>query len=103
MMIMIIISIGNVAGDGTNFRDIILHHGALPAVVANIMNPQNLSLLRNCTWTLSNFCRGKPQPKLSSILPALPALQNLLISNVDQEAMIDGTFILILSLSILSK
>jgi importin subunit alpha-6/7 len=86
--------LGNVAGDRAEYRDLILNQGALMNVVANIMNPANVSLLRNCTWTLSNLCRGKPQPRLATIHGAFPALQYLLLNHIDQEAMIDATWAL---------
>jgi Armadillo/beta-catenin-like repeat len=91
--------LGNVAGDCADYRNLILNYGAISAVVANVMNPANVSLLRNCTWTLSNFCRGKPQPNLTSISLALPALQHVLLSNVDAEAMADGKYYYVILLS----
>ena len=39
---------------------------------------QLINLLRNVTWTLSNFCRGKPQPQMKYIRPAIQALTNML-------------------------
>jgi hypothetical protein len=49
--------LGNVAGDGSDLRDIVLRLGALEPLVANVSQPATISLLRNCTWSLSNFCR----------------------------------------------
>ncbi len=66
-----------------------LSAGALGPLLLNIAEPANLSLLRNCTWTLSNFCRGKPQPSLSTILPAIQALSMLLKTTSDVETMAD--------------
>lgn len=66
--------LGNVAGDGPELRDLVLTAGALGPLISNIAEPASLSLLRNCTWSLSNFCRGKPQADLSVILPAIHAL-----------------------------
>jgi len=49
-----------------------------------------MSMLRNATWTLSNFCRGKnPQPDWATIAPALPVLAKLLYS-LDDEVLIDA-------------
>lgn len=88
--------LGNIAGDGPHFRDIVLSLNALPVLVANITQAANISLLRNCTWALSNFCRGKPQPSLEVLLPALPVLANIVIQNVDQDTMI-GKLIVVIS------
>src|SRR5579859_8058453 len=47
-------------------------------------------MVRNGTWTLSNFCRGKnPPPDWRQIQPALPILAKLLYS-VDEEILIDA-------------
>lgn len=86
--------LGNIAGEGSDLRDLLLSHNALPALLANIAQPASLSLLRNCTWSLSNFCRGKPQPKLNVIAPALPALCQLIHQKVDQDVVVDAAWAL---------
>ena len=49
-----------------------------------------VSMLRNATWTLSNFCRGKnPQPDWTLISPCLPVLSKLLYAN-DEEVLTDA-------------
>jgi importin subunit alpha-1 len=40
-------------------------------------------VLRNATWTLSNFCRGKPQSPFDLIRPALNTLAQLIYSTDD--------------------
>ena len=47
-------------------------------------------MVRNGTWTLSNFCRGKnPPPNWLQIQPALPVLAKLAYS-LDEEVLIDA-------------
>jgi len=47
-------------------------------------------MVRNGTWTLSNFCRGKsPPPDWNEIRPALPMLAKLVYS-LDEEILIDA-------------
>ncbi|CAI9268354.1 unnamed protein product [Lactuca saligna] len=80
---------GNVAGDSPKCRDLVLAQGALIPLLSQLNEHAKLSMLRNATWTLSNFCRGKPQPSFSQTKPALPALQQLIHSN-DEEVLTDA-------------
>ncbi|KAK2437704.1 importin subunit alpha-2 [Trifolium repens] len=49
-------------------------------------------MLRNASWTLSNFCRGKPQPTFELVKPMLPVFQ-LLIWSIEPEAVIEAGLI----------
>ncbi|KAL0635497.1 Importin subunit alpha-1 [Maublancomyces gigas] len=83
-------ALGNIAGDSPQCRDYVLSAGALPPLLNLLGDSRKLSMLRNATWTLSNFCRGKtPQPDWQTILPALPVLAKLVYS-LDDEVLIDA-------------
>lgn len=86
-------ALGNIAGDSPKCRDFVLEHGALLPLMAQLNENAKLSMLRNATWTLSNFCRGKPQPMFEQVKPALPVLRNLIHSN-DEEVLTDACWAL---------
>lgn len=77
-------ALGNIAGDSPVCRDLVLQQGAMGPLLQQLTDRSKLSMLRNATWTLSNFCRGKPQPSFEHVRPALPTLAQL-IHSVDEE------------------
>ncbi|GFZ07241.1 importin alpha isoform 4 [Actinidia rufa] len=86
-------ALGNVAGDSPSCRDLVLGHGALLPLLAQLNEHSKLSMLRNATWTLSNFCRGKPPTPFEQVKPALPVLRQLIHLN-DEEVLTDACWAL---------
>ncbi|KAK9920008.1 hypothetical protein M0R45_028575 [Rubus argutus] len=86
-------ALGNVAGDSPSCRDLVLAQGALGPLIAQLSEKSKLSMLRNATWTLSNFCRGKPPTPFEQVKPALPVLQQLIYLN-DEEVLTDACWAL---------
>ncbi|KDP23371.1 hypothetical protein JCGZ_23204 [Jatropha curcas] len=86
-------ALGNVAGDSPSCRDLVLGYGALIPLLAQLNEKSKLSMLRNATWTLSNFCRGKPPTPFDQVKPALPILRQLIHLN-DEEVLTDACWAL---------
>jgi len=86
-------ALGNVAGDSPTCRDLVLGHGALVPLLSQLNEHSKLSMLRNATWTLSNFCRGKPPTPFDQVKAALPILQKLIYLN-DEEVLTDACWAL---------
>jgi len=86
-------ALGNIAGDSPECRDLVLNHGALIPLLQLLNEPPKVSILRNATWTLSNLCRGKPQPDFETVRDALPTLALLVYSN-DEEVLTDACWAL---------
>jgi len=86
-------ALGNIAGDSTNCRDFVLAHGGMRALLNCLGGLPRTSMLRNATWTLSNLCRGKPQPRWELVNPSLTKLASL-IQAMDEEVLTDACWAL---------
>ena len=84
-------ALGNIASNSPTSRDLVLREGAMQPLLqelreGNLDATWKLSMLRNATWTLSNFCRGKPQPEFGTVRAALPTLAQL-INSLDEKVL----------------
>ncbi|KAF8077049.1 hypothetical protein N665_1066s0011 [Sinapis alba] len=86
-------ALGNVAGDSPKCRDLVLSFGAMLPLLSQFNEHTKLSMLRNATWTLSNFCRWKPQPSFEQTSPALPVLKTV-VQSTDDEVLTDACWTL---------
>lgn len=87
-------ALGNISGDSPQYRDLVLNAGAMMPLLAVLRNSSSkISILRNATWTLSNFCRGKPKPESYLVVPALTLLPHLIHSS-DEEVIADACWTL---------
>eukprot|EP00798_Chlamydomonas_sp_ICE-L_P008290 gene8290-1560_t len=86
-------ALGNIAGDSPKCRDYVLNFNALPPLLEQLVDGSKMSMLRNATWTLSNFCRGKPPPPFQLTRAALPTLARLITSQ-DDEVLTDSCWAL---------
>lgn len=76
-------AIGNIAGDSWECRDSVLQTSAMEGLVSILSQSavkaaENIPLLRNAVWAVSNCCRGKPAPPWGLVYPALPALAKVI-------------------------
>ncbi|KAH9259425.1 hypothetical protein BASA81_002468 [Batrachochytrium salamandrivorans] len=87
-------ALGNIAGDMVSYRNLVLETGAMPLLLQLLSRPDNkISVVRNGTWTLSNFCRGKPSPPLQVVQPALQVIYDL-IRMPDEDVIVDACWAL---------
>jgi hypothetical protein len=72
--------IGNIAGDGHSFRDLVLRADILPMMLS-LLQPEctpPMKLVRTTIWAVSNLCRGRPFPDMRLVAPILPIIANYL-------------------------
>merc|ERR1712130_99844 len=89
-------ALGNIAGDSSEYRDLVLRTGnSMQRLIRILTNKQipKMSMIRNATWCMSNFCRGKPKPNFDQIKACVPVLAKLVMQN-DNEVLTDSCWAL---------
>lgn len=113
-------ALGNIAGDGTTYRDMLIGLNVIPPVLEyvtyickitpKIVTMNNFceflfrvlekaygqsSVVSNVAWMLSNLCRNKsPRPPKATIVQLLPVFAKLLDYTLSQEVIIDASWAL---------
>lgn len=83
-------AIGNLAGDNAHVRDMVMSAGVVQPICEKLdQAPAGSSFVRNASWTLSNFCRGRPGPSFSLIERAIPSLVKVLVENQSEDIIVD--------------
>ena len=72
-------AIGNIAGDSAMCRDLILKNNALEPHLIQFTAGSKVTMLRNATWTLYNFCYRKTAPRYDLVKPALTTLARIFV------------------------
>lgn len=86
----VIWGLGNIAGDCPMTRDCVLKSGALVKIANVLDNAQSgTPFMRNCSWALSNLCRGKPTPDFDLVKRAIPSLTKVITENDSEEIITD--------------
>lgn len=85
---------GNIAGDSSEFRDMILNCGGLKPLIHIIENSENKNTIKHGTWAISNLCRGKPLPDFELVKDAIPILARVIMKEDDLEVLTDATWAL---------
>lgn len=90
-------ALGNIAGDSPEYRDLVLKTGgSMHRLITILVNEQvqpKLTMIRNATWCMSNFCRGKPKPDFTQIQSCIPVLAKLIMQS-DPEVLTDSCWAL---------
>ncbi|XP_035223896.1 importin subunit alpha-3-like isoform X2 [Stegodyphus dumicola] len=87
-------ALGNIIGDGPDFRDYVIRLGVVQPLLSFIKPEIPLPFLRNVTWVIVNLCRSKdPPPPVETIKELLPALC-MLIHHTDVNILVDTVWAL---------
>lgn len=78
-------ALGNIAGDSTQNRDLVLKLGGLVNLSEIVYSSMNKNIIKHGTWSISNLCRGKPLPDFQYTKVAIPVLVKMLAVDHDNE------------------
>lgn len=84
--------LGNISGDSPKLRDIIINAGAVQPIadlLDRALATASDGFIKNLSWTLSNFCRGRPVSDHKKIRRAVPSLARVLMSRENEDILTD--------------
>ncbi len=82
--------LGNIAGEDPKIRDLVIHSGAVdPVAILLMQSAPHTNFVRNASWTLSNFCRGRPTPPIHLVKNAVIALAKIFLEHDIEDILID--------------
>jgi importin subunit alpha-1 len=87
-------AIGNIAGDSVKVRDRVIQFGGLEKVIKYLNTGERETLVKQCVWSISNFCRSKPAPDYDFIKPCIDKVIGALYKYDDNEFIVDACWIL---------
>ena len=87
-------ALSNIAGTNAEMRNKVTDAGCVPPLLALLNDKTPLSLLRNITWTLANFCRYKDPPARPEVVQMIFPVLSQLINNQDEKTVEDAVWAL---------
>lgn len=87
-------AIGNIAGDCSLYRDMILKYNGLSYLIDIVDKSDNKNTIKHGTWAISNLCRGRPLPKFESVKIAIPILAKMMTVSTESEVLTDAAWAL---------
>ena len=84
-----VLALGNIVSDSTKYRDFVLLNDGLKnlkilqhkCIKSSNASINDLEILRNVSWTMSNFCRVKPQTDIKYIKEMIECLTKMLLTS----------------------
>lgn len=84
-------ALGNIAGEDSYFKNLILKEGAVQPLAQILSKAETDSMLaRNCAWCVTNLLRGKPLPSFDDLFFVIPILCEVLKLSSRKEILTDA-------------
>lgn len=83
-------ALGNIAGENLEYRDIVLSHGALPAILNVLEKTAKQSTIKNGCWVLSTILRKKVKANLINTNESISILCRIIKEFDDYEILMDS-------------
>lgn len=87
--------VGNIAGDSLKLRDKVTQAQGFDKIIKHLYTAQRPSLIKQCIWAISNFCRVKPAMEYDLMKPCIDLIvKSILKLDNDVEFLTDACWVL---------